>query len=115
MDFSYAQRRLMEILKLKSYPIGLRLLVDGEQPQEDAIRPLRDIKHNISMCQAFTIARREGKVIAMMKEDNWCFAPVISYGMPLCQRDSSWDTADIHMMFTVESMENSGQETSFPT
>jgi uncharacterized protein (DUF169 family) len=81
MDFSYAQRRLMEILKLKSYPIGLRLLVDGEQPQEDAIRPLRDIKHNISMCQAFTIARREGKVIAMMKEDNWCFAPVISYGM----------------------------------
>lgn len=81
MDLASAQKRLMEILKLRSYPIGIRLLPYGEEPQEDALRPLRDLKHNISICQAFTIARREGRVIAMMKEDNWCFAPVISYGM----------------------------------
>ncbi len=33
------------------------------------------------MCQAFSLARRQGMTIAMFLEDHWCFEPIISYGL----------------------------------
>jgi uncharacterized protein (DUF169 family) len=68
-------------LRLKTFPLALKLLEnEGDMPDE-AERPLRDFGHHLSLCQAFQISRREGATIAMLKEDNWCPEPVIGYGL----------------------------------
>ncbi len=86
--------KLENLLKLRTYPIALKLLKSEDEIPEDAIRPKRDLGFHLALCQAFGIVRRggllkltEGKeegekpIIAMLKEDMWCFEPVIGYGM----------------------------------
>jgi uncharacterized protein (DUF169 family) len=68
-------------LRLKTFPLSLKLLEKAEDIPEGAVRPLRDRGHHLSLCQAFQISRREGKTVAMCKEDNWCFEPVVGYGL----------------------------------
>jgi len=67
-------------LLLKSTPIAVRMLKNEEEIPDGAIRPLKDLGHHLSLCQSFALARRQGKTIAMLKEDNWCCEPVIGYG-----------------------------------
>ncbi|MEM2989003.1 MAG: DUF169 domain-containing protein [Candidatus Bathyarchaeia archaeon] len=73
-------KKIIDHLKLRSFPLALKLVKDGRIPEE-SVRPLKDLGHHLSLCQAFTISRRSGKVLALMKEDNWCFEPVIGLGM----------------------------------
>lgn len=46
-----------------------------------AFRPKKDKNEHYAMCQVFAMARRQGKTVAMFKEDHWCFQPLISYGL----------------------------------
>jgi uncharacterized protein (DUF169 family) len=46
-----------------------------------AFRPKRDGKYHIAQCQAFGMSRREGKTVAMLKEDHWCPTALMAYGM----------------------------------
>ncbi|MEM2320875.1 MAG: hypothetical protein QXS79_03205 [Candidatus Bathyarchaeia archaeon] len=46
-----------------------------------AIKPLKDPGYHLAMCQAFALARREEKTLVMMKQDNWCFEPIIGLRM----------------------------------
>jgi uncharacterized protein (DUF169 family) len=48
-------------------------------PQE-IIRPKKDLGYHLSLCQAFAKSRREGRTIALQKEDMWCFEPVLGFG-----------------------------------
>lgn len=68
-------------LRLKTFPLALKLLENEGDVPDGAQRPLRDFGHHLSLCQAFQISRREGTVLAMLKEDNWCPEPVIGYGL----------------------------------
>ncbi|MEA1963805.1 MAG: DUF169 domain-containing protein [Candidatus Aerophobetes bacterium] len=68
-------------LRLKSFPLAIKLLRKGEGIAEGAKRPKRDLGFHLSTCQAFSISRREGTHLAMLKEDMWCFEPVIGYGL----------------------------------
>ncbi|NLP17528.1 MAG: DUF169 domain-containing protein [Firmicutes bacterium] len=68
-------------LRLKSKPLAVKMLKVGETEPEDAIRPLRDWGHHLSLCQAFSRSRRQGETIALFKEDHWCFEPVLCYGL----------------------------------
>ena len=68
-------------LRLKTYPIALKLLKTEKDIPEKAIRPLKDLGHHLSICQSFQMSRREGKTMAMLKEDNWCFEPVVGFGL----------------------------------
>lgn len=68
-------------LRLKTFPLALRMLeTEGDIP-EGAQRPLRDLGYHLSLCQGFQLSRREGITIAMLAEDNWCFEPVVGYGL----------------------------------
>ncbi len=74
-------------LRLKTFPLALRLLEDEQEIPEGAKRPLRDYGQHLSLCQVFQMSRREGKLMAMLKEDHWCFEPVVGYGLgepPAC-------------------------------
>ncbi|MFP4589233.1 MAG: DUF169 domain-containing protein [Candidatus Acetothermia bacterium] len=74
-------KELEDRLRLDNFPIGLKLLNDKEDIPDTARRPLKDMGHHLSLCQAFEKARRDGETIAMLKEDNWCFEPLVGYGL----------------------------------
>ena len=68
-------------LRLKTFPLAVKLLEKEEDIPKGAIRPIRDLGYHLSLCQCFAMSRREGAVIAELKEDMWCFEPVIGYGL----------------------------------
>ncbi|NIM05156.1 MAG: hypothetical protein GTN65_05965, partial [Armatimonadetes bacterium] len=68
-------------VRLKTFPLALKLLEKEGDIPDGAKRPLRDFGYHLSLCQAFQISRRDGATIAMLKEDNWCFEPVVGYGL----------------------------------
>lgn len=68
-------------LRLKTYPMALKLLEKESDIPEDAKRPTRDLGFHLSLCQAFQLSRREGATIAMLLADNWCFEPVVGFGL----------------------------------
>lgn len=68
-------------LRLRSFPLALRLLESVKDIPDGAQRPLRDLGHHLSLCQAYQISRRDGTTMAMLMEDMWCFEPVVGYGL----------------------------------
>lgn len=77
---SYAEE-LEKRLRLKTFPIAVKLLEKEEDIPDGAIRPKRDLGYHLSFCQALSMSRREGTPLAMLKEDMWCFEPVIGLGL----------------------------------
>jgi uncharacterized protein (DUF169 family) len=71
---------LEALLGLQSAPIAVRMLEKEAEIPQGALRPKRDHGHHYAQCQAFALSRRNGAVVAMLKEDNWCPAPVMAYG-----------------------------------
>ncbi len=68
-------------LRLKTYPLALKLLERENEIPAEAKRPLKHLGHHLSLCQAFQVSRRAGGTIAMLKEDHWCCEPVIGFGL----------------------------------
>ena len=68
-------------VRLKTFPVAVRALETESEIPEGATRPLRDLGHHLSLCQSFQLSRREGQTIAMLPEDNWCFEPVVGFGL----------------------------------
>ncbi len=57
------------------------MLEKEEDIPEGSFRPWRDEGIHIAQCQAFALSRRQRMTVAMLKEDNWCPAPISAYGM----------------------------------
>jgi len=68
-------------LRLKTFPLAVKLLEKEADIPEGAVRPLRDLGYHMPLCQAFATSRREGTLMAALKEDMLCFEPVVGYGM----------------------------------
>ena len=68
-------------LRLKTSPLALKLLETEREIPTRAKRPLKDFGKHLSLCQVFQMSRRAGAVMAMLKEDHWCFEPVVGYGL----------------------------------
>jgi uncharacterized protein (DUF169 family) len=67
-------------VQLRTSPIAIMLLKNERDIPAGAIRPKRDLGFHLALCQAFAMSRREKKTVAMLKEDQWCYLPVISFG-----------------------------------
>ena len=67
-------------LRLATSPMAIKLLRKGKKITEGAKRPLPDFGYHLSACQGFSMSRRQGITVAMLKEDMWCPEPVISLG-----------------------------------
>ncbi|MBN2404578.1 MAG: DUF169 domain-containing protein [Coriobacteriia bacterium] len=74
-------REIDDLLRLDSFTVAVKMIRDLEEIPAEAVRPKRDRNQHIAQCQAFSLTRREGKTVAMLKEDHWCYAPVIGYGL----------------------------------
>ena len=68
-------------LRLKTYPLAIRLLREGEEVPDGFTRPMRDLGYHLSLCQEFQISRRDGTPMAMLREDMWCPEPVMGFGL----------------------------------
>ncbi len=77
---NYAEE-LERRLHLKTFPLAIKLIEKEEDIPEEAMRPIKDWGYHVPLCQAFATSRREGTLIAALKEDMFCFEPVVGYGM----------------------------------
>lgn len=68
-------------LLLRTSPIAVKLLEKEEDIPAGAIRPTKDRGTHLALCQAFAMSRREKATVAMLKEDQWCYSPVIAFGL----------------------------------
>jgi uncharacterized protein (DUF169 family) len=68
-------------LRLQTYPLAIKLLRTESEIPPEARRPRKDEGHQYNLCQAFSLSRRNGYTIAMLKEDMYCFEPVVGYGL----------------------------------
>lgn len=80
-EYNAYGEELEKQLILRTSPMAVKMLKAEDDIPEGAIRPSRDMGNRIAQCQAFALSRRENKTIAMLKEDNNCFAPPIAYGL----------------------------------
>lgn len=67
-------------IRLRTFPLAVKLLESEAGIPEGTERPLGDQGYPIALCQGYALSRREGKSLAMFKEDMWCFEPVVGYG-----------------------------------
>ena len=68
-------------LNLNTFVLALKLLENKDNVPFSAKRPKKDLGYHLSLCQALAMSRREGVSLAMLKEDMWCFEPVIGLGL----------------------------------
>jgi len=80
-EFNKYGEDLEKLLILRTSPIAVKLLEKEADIPTGAVRPKRDRGIHIAQCQAFALSRRQKETVAMLKEDNWCFAPMIAYGL----------------------------------
>ena len=80
-DFNRWGEELEARLQLHTSPIAIKMLKKEEDIPKEAKRPKRDFGFHLGLCQAFAKSRREGVTVAMLKEDHWCYVPVIAQGL----------------------------------
>jgi len=73
--------KIEKYLRLKTFVLAVKLLQNEKDMPSVAKRPTKDLGYHLSLCQALAITRREGIPMSMLKEDMWCFEPVIGLGI----------------------------------
>src|SRR4030042_1387771 len=80
-EFNRCGEELEKILILRTSPVAVKMLEKKADIPAGAMRPKKDHNYHLAQCQAFAVSRREGKTVAMLKEDHWCPAALMAYGM----------------------------------
>jgi uncharacterized protein (DUF169 family) len=80
-EFNRCGEELEKILLLRTSPVAVKMLEKEADIPAGAIRPKKDHNYHLAQCQAFAMSRREGATVAMLKEDHWCPAALMAYGM----------------------------------
>ena len=80
-DFNSYGEELERLLLLRTSPIAIKFLEREKDIPKGAIRPKRDLGFHLALCQGFAMSRRDKATVAMLKEDHWCYLPVIAYGL----------------------------------
>jgi uncharacterized protein (DUF169 family) len=80
-EFNHYGEELEKILLLKTSPVAVKMLEKETEIPDGARRPKRDYHYHLAQCQAFAMTRREKATVAMLKEDHWCPAALMAYGM----------------------------------
>jgi uncharacterized protein (DUF169 family) len=80
-EFNRYGEELEKILLLRTSPVAVKMLEKEGDIPPGAVRPKKDRNYHLAQCQAFAMSRREGATVAMLKEDHWCPAALIAYGM----------------------------------
>jgi uncharacterized protein (DUF169 family) len=68
-------------LRLQYPPVAIKMVEKETDIPDSTVRPRKNRHYHLSQCQAFAMSRREKIAVAMLKEDNWCLAPLVAYGL----------------------------------
>ena len=80
-EYNKYGEELEQLLFLRDSPIAIKMIEKEADIPGNAFRPKRDQGQHLAQCQAFAMSRRQGKTVAMLKEDHWCFGPLMAYGL----------------------------------
>jgi uncharacterized protein (DUF169 family) len=80
-EFNRCGEEMEKILLLRTSPVAVKMLEKETDIPAGAMRPKKDHNNHLAQCQAFAMSRREGTTVAMLKEDHWCPAALMAYGM----------------------------------
>ena len=80
-EYNAYGEELKKMLFLRNSPVAVKMLEKEEDIPKEAVRPKKDRGHHLAQCQAFAMSRRQGMTVAMLKEDHWCWAPLLAYGL----------------------------------
>ncbi|MEM0160743.1 MAG: hypothetical protein QXV94_02825 [Thermoplasmata archaeon] len=62
-------KKIMNLLRLRTFPLAIKMLKNESEIPSDAKRPLRDMGHHFDLSEGFAMSRWGGETIAMLKED----------------------------------------------
>ncbi|SFM80068.1 DUF169 domain-containing protein [Thermodesulforhabdus norvegica] len=77
---SEIQDFLMQLLRLKTFPVAARLCRDDSEMPEKVRFPSAFLKKKVTVCQAVTMARNYGWTVGMREEDFQCVPAAIGFG-----------------------------------
>jgi uncharacterized protein (DUF169 family) len=80
-EFNKYGEDLETSLLVRTSPIAVKMIEKETDIPREAFRPKKNGGYHIAQCQAFGMSRREGKTVAMLKEDHWCPTAITAYGM----------------------------------
>lgn len=86
-DLKQFAEALDHYLRPQTFPVAIRMAREGEALPDRVKRPAQDIGFQVAICQAISMARRYGWVVAVGREDLSCpiakavfgFAPMLDY------------------------------------
>lgn len=80
MNYNAFSEEITKLIRPQSYPLGVKLVKNGNQLPESAIRPSKyGIK--ISLCQWITMARRWGRILGAVADDINCTPCLAALGL----------------------------------
>ena len=88
-EFNRYGEELETLLRLQTSPIAVKMIESEVDIPGDAFRPKKDRNEHYAQCQVFSLSRRDRITVAMLKEDNWCPAPPIAYGLVIRPDDQA--------------------------
>jgi uncharacterized protein (DUF169 family) len=80
-EFNKAGEELVRQLVLHTSPIAVKMIKSESEIPPNALHPEKDRGEHYAQCQAFSLTRRNRVTVVMLKDDNWCPGPVVSYGL----------------------------------
>ena len=80
-DLNHYGEEIENRMILRTSPVAVKMLRTESDIPEGAIRPKRDRGQHLAQCQAFSLSRKQGTTVAMLKDDNWCWGPLFAYGL----------------------------------
>jgi uncharacterized protein (DUF169 family) len=72
MDLNAVNDALSRYIRVKTYPVAVKLCRSEQEIPAGARRPGKDLKMKIPLCQGVAMARRYGWVVALGNEDQAC-------------------------------------------
>jgi len=79
---------LRDMLLLRYEPIAFKLIENENDVPACAIHPIKDLGKHMCLCQAYAMTRRDRKTIYMDKTSEWCWCPLVSFGLVECSEGS---------------------------
>jgi uncharacterized protein (DUF169 family) len=80
-NFSDYDAKLNQFLRLSTFPVAVRFLRNWDEAPERAKRPHRDLNNRFTTCQAISMSRRFGWVMALGREDSSCVLGAMALGL----------------------------------
>lgn len=94
-----------EQLRLKTPPVAIKFLEQGEPIPQDMGRPLRDLGVPIRPCKAWNLARQSGLAIAMLEDDFSTACPAGMFIFGILEPVKPWLDGDLAYGIYAESRE----------